>query len=87
MPKHHILEADTQNHIAFDVNKFRKQYDCENPFTAKEREIVFPMYKECIEEYRMTVNEFIHIKTQWNNSFKGESRAVVKLPKTLLPSL
>ena len=64
MPKHHILEADTQNHIAFDVNKFRKQYDCENPFTAKEREIVFPMYKECIEEYRMTVNEFIHIKTQ-----------------------
>lgn len=59
-----ILEADTQDHIAFDVNKFRKQYNCENPYTAKEREIIFPMYKECIKEYHMSVNEFVHIKTQ-----------------------
>lgn len=57
-----ILEADTQEHIAFDVNKFRKTYNCENPYTAKEREIIFPMYKECIKEYRMSVSEFIHMK-------------------------
>ena len=57
-----ILEADTQEHIAFDVNKFRKTYNCENPYTAKEREIIFSMYKECIKEYRMSVSEFIHMK-------------------------
>lgn len=57
-----ILEAYTQDHIAFDVNKFRKQYNCENPFIAKEREIIFPMYKECINEYRMSVSEFIRMK-------------------------
>ncbi len=59
-----ILEADTQDHIAFDVNKFRKQYNCENSFTAKEREIIFPMYKECIKEYHMSVSEFINMKEQ-----------------------
>lgn len=59
-----ILEGDTQDHIAFDVNKFRKTYNCENPYTAKEREIIFPMYKECIKEYRMSVDEFIHTKTK-----------------------
>lgn len=63
-----ILEADTQKHIAFDVNKFRKQYNCENPYTAKEREIIFPMYKDCIKEYHMSVNEFINLK---NNSQSG----------------
>lgn len=57
-----ILEADTQNHLAFDVNKFRKTYNCENPYTAKEREIIFPMYKECIKEYHMSVSEFIQMK-------------------------
>ena len=40
-----LLEADTQNHLAFDVNKFRREYNCENRFTAKEREIIFSMYK------------------------------------------
>lgn len=57
-----ILEADTQEHLAFDVNKFRKTYNCENPYTAKEREIIFPMYKDCIKEYRMSVSEFIQMK-------------------------
>lgn len=57
-----ILEADTQEHLAFDVNKFRQTYNCENPYTAKEREIIFPMYKDCIKEYHMSVSEFIQMK-------------------------
>lgn len=57
-----ILEADTKEHLAFDVNRFRKVYGYENPFTEKEREIIFPMYRENIKEYRMTINEFIKKK-------------------------
>ena len=57
-----ILEADTQDHLAFDVNKFRKTYKCEKHNTEKEREVIFPMYKECIKEYKMSVNEFIQFK-------------------------
>ena len=57
-----ILEAETREHIAFNVNSFRKKYHCERPFTQKEREIIFPMYKENIKEYRMTINEFIELK-------------------------
>lgn len=57
-----ILEADTQEHLGFNVNKFRKIYNCEKPNTAKEREIIFPMYKECIKECHMSVNEFIQFK-------------------------
>ena len=53
-----ILEADTGDHFAFDVNGFRKEYGCEERFTEKEREFIFPMYKECIKEYRMSINEF-----------------------------
>ncbi len=59
-----ILETDTKGHLAFDVNKFRKTYNCENPFTEKECEIIFPMYKENTKEYRMTINEFIKMKEQ-----------------------
>lgn len=58
--KYIILEADTQDHIGFDVNKFRKEYDCEKPNTEIEQEIIFPMYKDCIKEYRMTINEFFN---------------------------
>ena len=53
-----ILEANTGNHIAFDVNGFRRKYGCQEPFTEKEHEIIFPMYKDCIKEYRMSINEF-----------------------------
>lgn len=61
--KYIILEADTQNHIGFDVNKFRKKYDCEKTFTEKEREIIFPMYKECIiKEHHLTIEDFIKLK-------------------------
>lgn len=59
-----ILETDTEVHLAFDVNKFRKAYNCEKAFTEKEREIIFPMYKENTKEYRMTINEFIRMKEQ-----------------------
>ena len=59
-----ILEADTKEHFAFDVNKFRRTYKCEEIYTAKEREIIFPMYKENIIEYRMTVNDFVQMKKQ-----------------------
>ena len=48
--------------FAFDVNKFRKAYRCERHFTEREREIIFPMYKENIKEYRMTINEFVKLK-------------------------
>ena len=57
-----ILEADTGDHFAFDVNGFRKEYGCEEQFTEKEREFIFPMYKECIKEYRMTITEFAEMK-------------------------
>ncbi len=60
--KYIILEADTGMHFAFDANKFRKAYQCESPYTEKEREFIFPMYKENIKEYRMTINEFIKWK-------------------------
>ena len=53
-----ILETDTMNHIAFDVNRFRKTYGYKECFTEKEREVIFPMYKECIKEYRMSIDEF-----------------------------
>lgn len=57
-----ILEADTQNHFGFDVNRFRQTYNCEKPFTSGEREIIFPMYRECIKERQMSVNQFIQLK-------------------------
>ena len=59
-----ILETDTAEHFAFDVNKFRKKYHCRNRHTDKEREIIFPMYQENTKEYRMTINEFIKMKKQ-----------------------
>lgn len=59
-----ILEADTGDHLAFDVNKFRKANNAEKRHTQGEEEIIFPMYKECIKEYRMTINEFIKMKEQ-----------------------
>ncbi|MBO5067323.1 MAG: hypothetical protein J6C62_02840 [Clostridia bacterium] len=59
-----ILEADTKEHFAFDVNKFRKSHNCEEIYTMKEREIIFPMYEENIVEYRMTVNNFVQMKKQ-----------------------
>ena len=59
-----ILEADTGDHLAFDVNKFRKANDVQEPYTQGENEIIFPMYKENIKEYRMTINEFIKMKAQ-----------------------
>ena len=62
--KYIILEADTGDHFAFDVNGFRKEYGCEEQYTQKEREFIFPMYKECIKEYRMTINEFIKKKQE-----------------------
>lgn len=57
-----ILEADTMNHIAFDVNRFRKTYGYKECFTEKEREVIFPMYKECIKEYRISISEFVELK-------------------------
>ena len=57
-----ILEADTADHFAFDVNKFRIEYNCRESYTEKEREFVFPMYKECIKEYRMTIKQFTEEK-------------------------
>lgn len=63
--KYKILEADTAAHFAFDVNKFRKVYNCGEPYTEGEREFIFPMYKECIKEYQMTIKEFAEEK------FKG----------------
>ena len=59
-----ILEADTKEHFAFNVNKFRKVSKCEEFYTKNEREFIFPMYKENIKEYRMTIKEFIRMKEQ-----------------------
>lgn len=57
-----ILEAETGDHFAFNVNGFRKEYNCEEQFTQKEREFIFPMYKECIKEYHMSINDFVNMK-------------------------
>lgn len=62
--KYIILEADTGDHLAFDVNKFRKANNAEERYTQGEDEIIFPMYKECIKERRMTINKFIEMKEQ-----------------------
>ena len=59
-----ILEADTKEHFAFDVNKFREKYKCRSVYTEKEREFIFPMYKENITEYRMTIKDFIQMKKE-----------------------
>ena len=59
-----ILEADTREHLAFDVNKFREVNDVQEPYTQGENEIIFPMYKENIKEYRMTIREFIEKKRE-----------------------
>lgn len=59
-----ILEADTGDHLAFDVNKFRKANSVIEPYTQGENEIIFPMYRENIKEYRMTIKEFIRMKNQ-----------------------
>lgn len=60
--KYIILEANTNEHIGFDINRFRKTYNCEKANTEKEREIIFPMYKECISEQHMSIDEFIQSK-------------------------
>lgn len=61
-----ILEADTGKHIAFDVNGFRREYGFDNNYLAGEREIVFPMCKECIKEYRMSIDDFVNLKENRN---------------------
>ena len=59
-----ILEADTGEHLAFDVNKFRQANNAQEVYTQGENEIIFPMYMENIKEYHMTITEFIKMKTQ-----------------------
>ena len=63
-----ILETDTKEHFAFDVNKFRKKNNCRNKNTEKEREIIYPMYQENTTEYRMSINEFIKMKKDFESS-------------------
>lgn len=41
---------------------FAKNISAKKTNTEKEREIIFPMYKECIKEYCMSVNDFIQFK-------------------------
>lgn len=64
--KYVILEADTGNHIALDVNKFRQANNCGTAFTEKENEIIFPLYQEITKEYRMTIDEFVKLKRESN---------------------
>ena len=63
-----ILEADTGDHLAFDVNKFRQVNNVQETYTQGENEIIFPMYKENITEYRMTINECIKTKEREQGS-------------------
>ena len=67
-----ILEANTGDHIGFDVNGFRNAFGCAEHFTEGEREIIFPTYKECIKEYRMTIEEFTKMKLQESNVQKSD---------------
>lgn len=60
--KYLILEVDTKEHLAFNVNKFRKKYHCRKISTEKEREFIYPMLKENTIEHYMSVKEFINVK-------------------------
>ena len=59
--KYIILEADTGSHIGLDVNRFFEYIGAEEP---GKREIIFPMYRDCIKEYRMTLGKFLEMKEQ-----------------------
>jgi hypothetical protein len=59
-----ILEADTGDHLAFDVNKFRQVNNVQEIYTQDENEIIFPMYQDNTQEYRMTIKEFIEKKQE-----------------------
>ena len=66
--KYVILEADTNEHFGFDVNKYRQTKGLSLGHTGKENEIIFPMYKECvIKEYKMTIEEFVKMKQEDKN--------------------
>ena len=56
--KYIILEADTKDHLAFDINLYRKKNGIDEEYTKDEEEVIFPMYKENINEYKMTIEEF-----------------------------
>lgn len=60
--KYIILEADTKDRVAFDINKFRKNNGIIEQFTQDEEEVIFPMYKDYITEYRMSIEQFNEIK-------------------------
>ena len=64
--KYIILEADTGDHFAFDVNRFRRLNGVKEGFTKGENEIIFQMYKENIKEHRMTIREFVKKKQDEN---------------------
>ena len=57
-----ILEADTRERLAFDVNHFRSHNGDSAPYTEKEREFIFPMYREHITEHRMSIRDFAAMK-------------------------
>ena len=46
-----ILEADTGDHLAFDVNKFRQVNNAQEIYTQDENEIIFPMYQDNTQEH------------------------------------
>lgn len=64
MMRYIILEADTGDHLAFDVNKFRQVNNAQEIYTQDENEIIFPMYHDNTQEYRMTIKEFIEKKQE-----------------------
>lgn len=59
--KYIILEADTNERFAFDVNKFQEVNGFQEIYTQEEREVIFPMYKSHIKEHLMTINEFVEM--------------------------
>lgn len=57
--KYIILETDTKDRLAFDVNKFRKIHNEEELYTQDEDEVIFLMYKDYIKEYPpMSIKQF-----------------------------
>jgi len=62
-----ILEAETRDKFAFDVNKYRKANGISEVYTEGEREVIFPMYQEHITEHKMNVKQFIELKEKRNN--------------------
>lgn len=56
-----VLKSDTGDHIGFDVTKYIICNNLRPSPILNEREIIYPMIKRNVTEYKMSINEFIRM--------------------------